>query len=178
MLPRRPDRMCTVQFIGSMRGVRGEGKFVNGFHFFCGCSNRGVRIAIVANDFARLARICQKLLVQALGGFCGVRAFVPVDFAALCGLAWRPRNSRRATTTPPAVNAPSPTGSIAKTSCTPGTALAFVASNDLQPSAKNRASRNHGVVHTRRDANRCQISRCQSTFSARFDSDACRGRQS
>src|SRR2546430_11834687 len=40
------------------------------------------------------------------------------------------------TATPPAVNAPWPTGSMAKTSRTPGTALVFAASKDFSFPAK------------------------------------------
>ena len=61
--------------------MRGEGKFVDDVDFLAGrrCGDRGIGVAIVANDFAGLGRVVDKLLAQRLRTIRGVGAFVPGD---------------------------------------------------------------------------------------------------
>src|SRR2546426_9731888 len=66
----------------------GKREFVGSFDFFRGAGESRIRVTIVADDFAGLGGVIQKLFAKLIRGFRGGGTFVPSDlqrFASLHG---------------------------------------------------------------------------------------------
>src|ERR1700730_4411049 len=121
-------RMCTVQFIGSMQACAAKGSSYTASTFFEAEASAASVLPSLRTTFPGFVAFSMKCWRKDSDDSV---AFGPGS-QVMCS-AVRPSMAAQelsaTTATPPALNAPGPTGSMATTSRTPGTALALVASD-------------------------------------------------
>src|SRR5258708_4040572 len=132
--------MCTVQFIGSMQACAAKGSSYTASTFFAPEPSALSASPSLRTTLPGCAAFSTKCLRS---DSLDSPAFGPSS--QVMSSALRPCTAAHelsaSTTTPPAVNAPSPTGSMGNTSRTPGTCFALAASNfaSLPPKTGQRA---------------------------------------
>src|ERR1700730_4057048 len=132
--------MCTVQFIGSMQTWAAKGNSYTASTFFVAELRAASASPSLRTAFPGFAAFSMKCLRS---DSLDSSAFGPSSQVTFRSLrpAMAAQELLARTTTPPEVNAPSPTASMVITSRTPGTALVLVASNlaTLPPNTGQRA---------------------------------------